>query len=169
MEPKGISWIMDDGAMEISSSPILSDSSPCCFGALAMFPPPNTCAIFFFNVLPWQCLHNYVHTVDIILHHSPYHCLPWSFLSYIFLIIFIHGFFMPLYNMTVERGKRVVEKKGELWMWKDAGGMTSLDKTHNLSHSRRFHTHTKSACTTDLYKWCAHKADSQTAREDQIE
>lgn len=35
---------------------------------------------------------------------------------------------------------------------------------HNCTHSCRFHTHTKSTCTADLYKWCVHKTASQTAR-----
>ncbi len=42
------------------------------------------------------------------------------------LLFFIHVICMPLYGMTMEREMRVVGKKEELWMWKDAGDMTSL-------------------------------------------
>lgn len=112
--------------MEISSSPNLSDSSSCCFGALAMFPPPNTCTFFLFNcfyLLPWQCLHNYVHRHNLTSITISLLALELSFLYTFFLIIVIHGFFMPLYNMTVERDESCGKERGLMnvkgWRWHD--------------------------------------------------
>lgn len=92
----------------------LSDSSPCCFWALAMFSLPITCAICFSFIYAsfkhTVCYHDHVYTTMYIQNTASYKFMfllcPGAFIIH---LIFIHVLFMPLYGMTMERD----ENKGK--------------------------------------------------------